>query len=111
MTLDRMTILEFNDRQIECVPIPEWGGEVFVRNMTAGERDRWEIAAQGKRTEDVRAALAVLTVCDESGELLFKQEDIPLLTAKNAAPMQRIFNASIELNRISETDIKELEKN
>ena len=38
--LDRASILGSDDREIERVPVPEWGGFVFVRNLSGAERDQ-----------------------------------------------------------------------
>lgn len=109
--LDRASILAAEDRETESVSVPEWGGDVMVRTITAGERDRWELSTQRKKVEDIRGSLVALTVCDEEGNLLFSPEDVKELSKKSSAPMQRIFNAAVRINRISNEDVSELEKN
>lgn len=111
MILTRDQILSAQDHKIERVPVPEWGGEVCVTTMKAGERDRWELGIQGKTIADIRASLLHLTLCDEKGERLFSADDIQALSEKASAPIQRLFDASVKLNRVSKEDVKELEKN
>jgi hypothetical protein len=36
--LDRKSILDRNDSKIEEVPVPEWGGSVYVRVLSGAER-------------------------------------------------------------------------
>lgn len=93
------------------VNVPEWGGSVTVRGMTAGERDRFEmIVAEGKRA-NFRAWLAVFTVCDASGQRLFEDGDVSRLTAQPAAALDRISDAAIALSRFTKADVEEMEKN
>ena len=42
MLLTRDKILSADDIRSERVKVPEWGGEVIVREMTGAERDEWE---------------------------------------------------------------------
>lgn len=109
--LTRESILASEDLKREEIKVPEWGGSVYVRTMTAGERDEFEIAHSLNPEKDVRARLAVATVCDADGVLLFTPADIAKLTRKSAAPLDRIFARAMKLNRISAADIEELKGN
>jgi hypothetical protein len=47
----RKAILEAQDSELRKVHVPEWGVDVFIGVMTAGERDSWEnewLQKQGK---------------------------------------------------------------
>lgn len=111
LDLTRDAILSASDRPLKHVPVPEWGGDVYVRVMTAGERDAFE-AAQGEDAhKDLRARLAVATVCDSDGNLLFTAADVPAVTAKSARALDRIFAASARHNGITAADVEELRKN
>jgi hypothetical protein len=114
-TLTREAILAVPDRTIEEVSIPEWGGKVFVRNMSGAERDQFEaslIEIRGKRQifdmVNVRAKLVSLSVCDEAGGLLFTEQDVRALGEKSASAIQRIFRVAQRLSGLSEEDVKEL---
>lgn len=111
MALSREAILSASDLSSVEVSCPEWGGSVFVKMMTGSDRDRWESTHFANPTKDVRARLAVFTVCDEAGNPLFTETDLEALGRKSVAPLQRIFNAALKLNRISKSDVDELEKN
>ena len=105
------TILAAKDQTIEKLAIPEWGGHVFVRNMSALERDKYEQAHLTKKLANYRATIAACSVCDEEGKLLFSSANIAELAKKSAKPLDRIFEVSMRLSGISEKDIEELEKN
>jgi hypothetical protein len=111
MQLTRDQIFAAEDLTTVAVEVPEWGGTVFVRMMTAGERDRFETDLLEHPGQDVRARLAAATACDESGQLLFTPADIGTLTRKGAAAMTRLFAASAKLNRITAKDVEELAGN
>jgi hypothetical protein len=98
---------------------------VFVRQMTGHERDAFEQSLLVKKrdskgnvtsieqaTEDFRAKLAVQTVCDESGALLFKRDDYLRLSMNiSAAKLEKIIDVAQKINGIGEKDREELIKN
>lgn len=112
MALTKEQILAAQDRKTKTVDVPEWGGQVFVRSLTASERDTYEVgvAEDRKQRQDnplhkvnMRARLAALTVCDEKGQRLFADIDAVELAKKNASVVDRIFDAAIELNAMGAT--------
>lgn len=119
--LSRDAILTASDIQTEEVAVPEWGGTVRVRGMTGAQRDAYEDASlsmpdKKKQTrafiyKDARARLVAWSVVDENGKRVFSDADIPRLSEKSAAALQRIFNVAMRLSGISEEDIEELIKN
>lgn len=113
--LKRDEILAADDITRELVPVPEWGGEVFVKSMSGTERDNFEASIVTKRGNDaqvnlknIRAKLAAACLCDENGKRLFSDADIPVLAAKSAAALQRVFEVAQRLSGIGEADVKEL---
>ena len=78
MGLSRDEILGKRRGKVEEIKVPEWGGTVFVREITASERDAFEAGSLDK---------------------------------KGGARMDRIFEASMRLNRLTKDDVDELEKN
>ena len=111
MPLSKQAILDVQDLKREEVQIPEWGGSVFVRMMTAGERDRFEAEFQAAKDgmKDLRAKLAQLVVTDAEGIALFTADEVAKLSAKSAAALDRIFTVAIRLNKIGQQDIEDLE--
>ena len=109
--LDRAAILGQTRLPIMEVEVPEWGGKVFIRVMTAGERDRFESKQRKDEFTNLRARTVAACVCDSSGNLLFTEADIPELTKLHAKALDRIFEKAIPFNGIGSDDIAELKKN
>ena len=116
--LTREDILGADDLRREPVPVPEWGGTVYVRTMTGRERDAREtmafISEDGKvraNEDNVRARLVALTVCDDTGELLFGLDDIEEIGKKSAPVLDRLYSAASRVNAVSVADIEELAGN
>jgi len=109
--LDRTAILAVEDLPRLAVEVPEWGGRVYVRMMSAGERDAWESSIVASPDKDVRARLAVAVLCDENGEALFSAADIPAVSKKSGRALDRVFAAATKHNKMSRADIDELKKN
>lgn len=108
-------ILNASDITTEEVEVPEWGGSVLVRALTALERDRFEasvIQGSGKnakvKLENARAKLASLTVVDENGNRLFGPNDVTKLSQKSASALNKIFNVAARLSGITEEDMEEI---
>jgi len=113
--LTREQILDAHDLKKIEVKVPEWGGSVFVKTLTATERDRFESAIYHHKTKikiaNVRARLAALAVIDEKGVRLFTPDDIVALGKKSATALDRVFQAACKLNKMTPDDVEELEKN
>jgi hypothetical protein len=116
--LGRDSILQASDIRKELVAVPEWGGEVYVRSLSAKERDEFEssmLTFKGKTQEvnlrQARAKLAALSICDEEGKRLFSDADVAALGNKSASAMQRVWTVAQRLSAITEEDMEELTKN
>ncbi|MCK9429648.1 MAG: hypothetical protein M0R17_06550 [Candidatus Omnitrophica bacterium] len=122
--LTKDLLLQRDDLKIEKVELTR--GYVFVREMTGSEKDRWEqsmlkqkpngnknAAVEYETTlEDFRAKLAVVTMCDADGNLLFEAKDIKALNkAMSATNMEKIVEVAQRLNAISQKDKDEILKN
>lgn len=116
--LSKAQILAADDLPRERVEVPEWGGEIFVRALTAGERDAFEAeltARSGKQIEvnlrDVRAKLCSRAMCDEQGARLFEDHEISALARKSAAALTRVFEVAQRLSGLTGADVEALAKN
>lgn len=122
--LDRKALLEKEKMEIVKVEF-ENGDFVFVRQMTGHERDTFEqsllkkvrdnkgtIVSYEQSTEDFRAKLAVVTVCDEQGEMVFNPGDYATLSrSMSAKRLEKIVNEAQKLNAITEEDKEAIVKN
>jgi Phage tail assembly chaperone len=113
--LNKDSILAAADLPTEKVPCPEWGGDVYVRTMAGHERDHFEQSvADGKsksNLNNVRARLAVKTVCDDKGNRLFTDDDAEALGKKSGKVLDRIFDAAQRLNGIGKEAENDIAKN
>jgi hypothetical protein len=122
--LTRDALLQKDDLKIEKVELSR--GFVFVREMTGHEKDVWEQSMLKQKPsgdkrkpveyettlEDFRAKLAVVTVCDAEGTLLFKPEDVKTLSRMmSATNMEKIVDVAQRINAISQKDRDEILKN
>ena len=114
------------------VDVSEWGainaetGErerttVFVREMSARERSKFEMAGLISKNRKVkfddghdvdaastmRERLAVATCCDADGTLIFKPEDVEWLRDRPVKVLERIFEAALKINRMKKEDVED----
>lgn len=113
--LSSQDILNCDDVSVEPISIPEWGGDAFIKVMTGTERDSWEMYAskQMEKTNgvNIRAKLVCLCLCDETGKRIFGDGQVDALSKKSARALNRVYEAATALNKLTDDDIAELEKN
>jgi ribosomal protein L2 len=122
--LSRESLLEKDELRKEKVELSK--GHVYVREMTGAEKDTWEKSMLKEKPsgdkhraveyevniEGFRAKLAVVTVCDAEGNLIFKPEDAKVLNKViSASNLDRIIVVAQRLNAITEEDKEEILKN
>lgn len=93
------------------VQVPELGDSVFVRAMTARERDQFETANTKAKAVDFRARLVIACTCDETGVDVFKIEDLEVITNLSSSALDPIVTAALKINKYTDEDKAELEKN
>lgn len=118
MVLTRDEILAAQDIRMETVEVPEWGGAVIVRSLTAAERDAFDLAAtveqNGRRVVNfaqLRARLVAMAVVDEQGKRLFSDADVEALAAKSGAAVGRVYDVAQRLAGLGAEDIEEITRN
>jgi hypothetical protein len=113
MALSKSAILAADDSKKIEVDVPEWGGSVFIKVMSGTERDRFESEFVGdkKNVDMVRAKLVSKCLCDEDGDRLFSEEEVPQLGEKSAAVLDRLFHVCMKHNRFTRDDVDELAGN
>lgn len=114
-------ILNVQDYKQERVEVPEWGGYVIIKTMTAEARDAYELSllkmgddgvVSGRDMSNVRAKLVAACTLGPDGKIMFKNADhVKALGAKNSKAVDRIYEACQELNKISDNEIEELAGN
>jgi hypothetical protein len=107
--LTRDAILCAEDRKVEEVEVPEWGGSVKVATMTGAQRDLWEQSLVGKtgvNIANIRARLVAACVVDDSGARLFTDEDAIALGAKSALALDRVAKVAQRLNGLGKEEVE-----
>lgn len=96
----RDAILSNKDLPVKSVEVPEWGGEVFVRTLTALELEEFTDAAS-KDGKQVRARFAATALSDEAGKRLFTDDDVEALSNKSHSALDRVWKVGAALNGIA----------
>lgn len=113
MALTADDILAADDLGLRKVHVKEWGGDVYIRVMSVGERDEYERMWIGKKetgVENFRTQYLARVLCDEKGKLLFTRDQVAALANKSGAVMGRLFDEAMRHNRMTEEDVQELGK-
>lgn len=119
MSLSKSQILKAQDRaKLEKVPVPEWGGDVYLRILSGTERDQFEdetYKVRGKTVElnrtNIRARLLAICLCDEKGARLFTDADAAALGEKASPVITRLFDLAQKINGLTKADVEDLAKN
>lgn len=104
-------ILKVDDLSSEVVPVPEWGGEVRVIELTGEQRDAFGelISKQGKA--NAHARLAAMTIVDEEGKRVFTDKQISALGAKSGVALKRVSDTALKLSKMLDEDVEDSSEN
>lgn len=98
-------ILEVADIRIERVAVPEWGGHVHIKALTAAEAERFSMGLIGKggkaspkTLEGFSVRLVALGLCNAEGERLFTLNQTKKLSEKNGGVITRLSKRIAELS-------------
>lgn len=114
MPLTKEQILAADDMGLLEVSVPEWGGSVFVRVMSVGERDSYEnewMVNKSKGVDNFRSKFLQRVICDAKGELLFTPDEVDRIAKKSARVVTRLWEAAMKHNALTDNDVEELAKN
>lgn len=117
--LSGQQMLEANDVTFEEVEVPEWGGIVRIKVMSASELDGYEkslvdlksFKEQKPNIANRRAKLLVRCLCDEEGRRLFNDAQTDDLGRKSGLILERLHKVAARLNKIDDESQEELKKN
>lgn len=119
MILSKSQIIAADDLPRELVNVVQWGGDVYIKALTAKERDEYEAgfvvqkggAVKSIDLANVRARLVAMTLVDESGVRLFNDMEVFDLGRKSATALNKVYEVAKRLSGISQTDEEEMTKN
>lgn len=106
-----------DDRKRKFVPTPEWGIEgVWVGTLSMRRKDALDQLINAARQEDGTLAsirdLYTCAVCeDEQGQPVFTADDLDWLHTKSGVVGDRIFQAAVELNPLTQEAVEQVAKN
>lgn len=104
-------IMSADDLQPEDVHVPEWGGYVKLRPLTAAEALQFTDAAK-KDKENSNLRILVMSAITPEGSPLFTLADVKQLQQKSLRAIMRIQRAALRLNGLKEEEVaKEEAKN
>lgn len=118
-------ILAAPDLKQERVEVPEWGGDVILRGLSAYDREWFELSiiegepaegADGKiarkfDTLNARAKLLSRAIVDEDGNAIFDESQLIALGRKSNDVIGRLFRKAQALSGIGENAVDKAEKN
>ena len=116
MNLTRDKILAAKDLEPVKIDVPDWGGSVYVRALSASDRLDFEdksakLADKDGSSLKVMALYLCRVLADAKGDRLFADEDAGLLLGKKASVVLDLFSRASEHNSLTEDDVRDLEKN
>jgi hypothetical protein len=106
----RDKILAAQDIPTEVVKIPEWGVDVLVRGMSAGDRITLMQNAFDQTTQQVNMSIVypdVVVACTfdpESDEPVFSEADKGAILSKSSAAVERLANVGLRLSGIGKDE-------
>ena len=106
----RDKILAAQDIPAEVVTIPEWGVDVIVRGMSAGDRITLMQNAFDQTTQQVNMSIVypdVVVSCafdPDSTEPIFTEADKAAILAKSSAAVERLANVGLRLSGIGKEE-------
>lgn len=119
--LDRNFILNNKGYDLVEMEIPEWGGIIYLKPLSAKEVTSYQTEIMGIRDADgivsgdstleMITRLLTLTICDESGNTLFTKDDVAALNEKRFQTLIKIFRKAQEINGLDDDAEALAEKN
>jgi len=103
--LGKFDVLKATELKRELVPVPEWGGSVWVQEMDAATRDRfdaWVVKKESNEVGGMRLRVLIATVINEDGTLMFSDLDIPDLMSKSSRATSRLSDVGMILSGMNE---------
>lgn len=119
--IGRKQIDEVVDLKTEDVPVPEWGGEVRLRELSSKQRSLIEattIGAKGQSVEvrieafkTLREKTVAAALIDQDGKRLYEDKEFAQLGLKSGQVIERLFQKVQELSGMTEKAVKDAEGN
>ena len=95
------------------IPIPEWGGDLTIRELNAPERFKFAERFNGASGQRLAEAMVdIVIACSQNGSgPLFKPEDFQALVDSDGKVLQRIAEECLRLSGLTADAVEASEKN
>ena len=104
-------ILSADQPQSLKISVPEWNRDVYVRVLSLGELQTWELSclrAKGEGVDDFRTKYLAMSLVDADGKPLFTSDQLKRLSGRVGA---RLFKIAQKHNELDDTEIQDIGKN
>jgi hypothetical protein len=117
MRLTADAIRAVDDLVYEDVEVPEWGGSVIVRGLTAKERDNYDreiirVDNHGNtslgRLENLRALLVVRCLVNEDHTRMYRDADAKWLGEKSSKVIGELYDVAARLSGMRAEEVEEV---
>ena len=108
-----LTKADFFKLKTKVVPLEvEDLGTVYIKSMTASEREGLEHKMQSEVSNNgIRATVFIYSVCEEDGSLVFQEDDLDAIKGLPSNVVTAVFDKSNELNKLSPDAVEAEVKN
>jgi hypothetical protein len=93
-------------KEVARVDVPEWGGEVCVRRLTAAEVEATGLT-DDERNPNMPTRFIAACLADEAGAPLFTAEETTALAVADMAVTARVFGECIRVNGLMSSSLQE----
>jgi hypothetical protein len=92
------------DRKPTRIDVPEWGGEVYIRVLSA--QDQMQMS-EGTKPQDMPITVILHCLVDENGERILQDDDFDALAQEDFPVIMRVFSQAARLNGLSTKELDE----
>jgi hypothetical protein len=112
MLLNKQQIRDIDDLPSKIVHMPEWGGDIKIRTMSAKHRIEFEKLNVNAKTElETIINLIMFSCVNQDDSLMFDKNDFEFLSSKSAKSLMRIFEEAVGMSTLTEKKLEEKAKN
>jgi hypothetical protein len=95
-------IAQAQDIKTKDVEVPEWGGVVRLRSMTAEEAVDFLASVKNNRAENVPQIIKRCAINEDGTKMINSDEDLAVLKGKSMSAMVKVGQAALVLNGFTE---------
>lgn len=93
-------------KEVFTIAVPEWGGDVQVRRLTAADMERSGLS-DGIRDATRFAKVIAISLIDDEGSPLFTEKDAKTFAQADMAAAARVFGEIMRVNGLMDSDLEE----